>query len=142
MTGAPDIGEGFVLLAIATAVLELNMFDATRQWIGPLARLKFKHSDLSILERGIEIQLRKVSFLISKVALKLYESKTCVRNSRTLFDIPRVYAKPLVLRTRSRSEKPAETARYAMSLLMLAEHYLRNNKVKEEIGWAFATEHA
>ena len=68
MTDAPDIGRGFVLLAIATAVLERNMFDATRQWIGPLARLKLKHSDLSILERGIGIQLCKVGFLISKVA--------------------------------------------------------------------------
>jgi hypothetical protein len=76
-------------LAIATAVLERNMFDATRQWIGPLARLKFKHSDLSILERGIGIQLRKVSFLISKVALKLYESKTRVWNLRTSFYVGR-----------------------------------------------------
>jgi hypothetical protein len=88
-------------LAIATAVLERNMFDATRQWIGPLARLKFKHSDLSILERGIGIQLRKVSFLISKVAFKLYESKTRVRNSRTSFYVGRTTAGP---------KKPIETA--------------------------------
>lgn len=52
VTGAPAIGVGFVLLAIATAVLKRNMFNATRQWIGPLARLKFKHSDLSILEEA------------------------------------------------------------------------------------------
>jgi hypothetical protein len=92
VTSAPDIRECFVLLAIATTVLERNMFDATRQWIGPLTRLKLKYSDLSILERGVGIQLRKVSFLISKVTIKLYESKTCVRNSRILFYVGRTTA--------------------------------------------------